>query len=251
MWKKDKGFTLFETLIASLLLFSMLTILLPLLSIIAKEQYNSIEKVQITSKLHDDMQGVLAGAAPFQDYYTVTPYQTPAAFSFSLEGEYLKGCAEWTNAKQKKRVNASTRLWSNTKGFTFISMLVAMTVLVLTLPFVSYALSALQLKQTNTEALSVQQFFTQLHYDVMSSSSAHVANNQLYIRAADRNDHTESIARVSLYNNTVRRQVNGLGHEIYLRQVADITFEEHANAIYLTITKESGDVYEKTIYNYP
>lgn len=143
------------------------------------------------------------------------------------------------------------RLWSNTKGFTFISMLVAMTILVLTLPFVSYALSALQLKQTNTEALSVQQFFTQLHYDVMSSSSAHVANNQLYIRATDRNDHTESIARVSLYNNTIRRQVNGLGHEIYLRQVADITFEEQANAIFLTITKESCDVYEKTIYNYP
>ncbi|WP_339177931.1 hypothetical protein [Oceanobacillus sp. FSL W7-1293] len=101
MWKKDKGFTLFETLIASLLLFSMLTILLPLLSIIAKEQYNSIEKVQITSKLHDDMQGILAGAAPFSGNYTVTPYQTPAAFSFSLEGKYLKGCAEWTNAKQK------------------------------------------------------------------------------------------------------------------------------------------------------
>jgi len=143
------------------------------------------------------------------------------------------------------------RLWNNTKGFTLISMLVALTILVLTLPFVYYALSALQLKQTYTEALSVQQFFTQLHYDVMSSSSAHIANNQLYIRVTDGNDHTDRIARVSLYNNTIRRQVNGLGHEIYLRQVSDITFEEQTNAIFLTITKESGEVYEKTIYNYP
>lgn len=143
------------------------------------------------------------------------------------------------------------RLWSNTKGFTLISMLIAMTILVLTLPFVSYALSALQLKQTYTESLSVQQFFIQLHNDVMSSSSAYVANNQLYIQFTDRSDHTERIARVSLYNNTVRRQVNGLGHEIYLRQVSDIIFEEQTNAIFLTITKESGEVYEKTIYNYP
>lgn len=143
------------------------------------------------------------------------------------------------------------RLWNNAKGFTLISMLVAMTILVLTLPFVYYALSALQLKQTNTEALSVQQFFIQLHYEVMSSSSVYVANNQLYIQFMERNDHTERVARVSLYNNTIRRQVNGLGHEIYLRQVSDITFEEQTNAILLTITKESGEVYEKTIYNYP
>ncbi|WP_152656210.1 hypothetical protein [Oceanobacillus sp. CFH 90083] len=101
MWKKDKGFTLFETLIASLLLFSMLTILLPLLSLIAREQYNSIERVQITSKLYDDLQEVLIGMAPYPNKYTRTPYRTSAEFSFSLEGGYLKGCAEWTNAKQK------------------------------------------------------------------------------------------------------------------------------------------------------
>ncbi|MFD1412764.1 hypothetical protein [Oceanobacillus jeddahense] len=101
MWKKDKGFTLFETVIASLLLFSMLTMLLPLLSLIAKEQYNSIEKVRITSKLHDDLQGVLIGTTPYPSNYTITPYRTAAEFSFILEGDYLKGCAEWTNAKQK------------------------------------------------------------------------------------------------------------------------------------------------------
>ncbi|GEN87394.1 hypothetical protein [Oceanobacillus sojae] len=99
--KKDKGFTLFETLIASLLLFSMLTILLPLLSLLAKEQYNNIERLKITSKLHDELQGALVGMGTYPGKYTIIPYRTPAEFSFALEGEYLKGCAEWTNAKQQ------------------------------------------------------------------------------------------------------------------------------------------------------
>ncbi len=126
-----------------------------------------------------------------------------------------------------------------------------MTILVLTLPFVYYALSTLQLKQAHTEALSVQQFFIQLHYEMISSTSAYVANNQLHIRFIDRNDGSEKTARFSQYNNAIRRQVNRSGHEIYLHQVSNVIFEEQTNAIFLTITKESGEVYEKTIYNYP
>lgn len=101
MWKKDKGFTLFETLIASLLLFSMLTVLLPLLSLLAKEQYSNVERLKITSKLHDELQEALAGTVSYPSEYTIIPYRTSAEFSFALDGEYLKGCAEWTNAKQQ------------------------------------------------------------------------------------------------------------------------------------------------------
>ncbi|GGP12753.1 hypothetical protein [Oceanobacillus neutriphilus] len=101
MLKKDKGFTLFETLIASLLLFSMLTILLPLLTLLAKEQYSNMERLKITSKLHDELQEALVGTVSYPSEYTITPYRTSAEFSFALDGEYLKGCAEWTNAKQQ------------------------------------------------------------------------------------------------------------------------------------------------------
>ncbi len=141
--------------------------------------------------------------------------------------------------------------WNDQKGFTFISMLVSLTILALTLPFVHYALSTLQLKQTYTEALSVQQFLIHLHDDLISSSSVHVANNQLHIRFLDRNDNIEKTATLSQYNNSIRRQVDRKGHEIYLHQVSDVIFEEQTDAIFLTITKESGEVYEKTIYNAP
>lgn len=142
-------------------------------------------------------------------------------------------------------------LWSNSKGFTLISMLIGMTILVLTLPFVYYALSTLQLKQNYTESLSVQQFFIQLRNEVIFSTSVHVADNQLYIRFIDRNDNQEKTAKFSQYNNSIRRQVNGQGHEIYLHKISNVRFEEQANAILFTITGESGAVYEKTLYNYP
>ncbi|WP_080874599.1 competence type IV pilus minor pilin ComGF [Oceanobacillus timonensis] len=153
------------------------------------------------------------------------------------------------NKKQKQ--NVSMPYWNNQKGFTLISMLVALTVLTLTLPFVHYALSTLSLKQTYTEALSMQQFFIHLHDDIIASTSIHVADNQLHIRFLDRNDNTEKTATFSQYNHSIRRQVNRQGHEIYLHDVSDVAFEEQTNAIFLTITKESGEVYEKTIYNAP
>lgn len=153
--------------------------------------------------------------------------------------------------KKKERKNACTQLWSNSKGFTFISMLISLTIVALTLPFIHYALSTLQLKQNYTEALSVQEFFIHLRDEIILSTSVHVANNQLYIRFTDLDDNVERTALFSQYNNSIRRQVNGQGHEIYLHQVADVVFEGHSNVILLTITGESGAVYEKTLYNYP
>ncbi|GIO23143.1 hypothetical protein J11TS1_17240 [Oceanobacillus sp. J11TS1] len=61
-----------------------------------------MERLQITTKLHDELQGVLIGAAPYPSKYMVTPYRASTEFSFVLEGEYVKGCAEWTNAKEKR-----------------------------------------------------------------------------------------------------------------------------------------------------
>ncbi|MFD1066240.1 competence type IV pilus minor pilin ComGF [Oceanobacillus locisalsi] len=153
------------------------------------------------------------------------------------------------NKKQKQ--NVFTPFWNNQNGFTLISILVAFTILALTLPFVHYALSTLSFKQTYTEALSVQQFLIHLHDDVIASTSVHVADNQLHVRFLDRNDNTEKTATFSQYNRSIRRQVNRQGHEIYLHDVSDVVFEEQTNAIFLTITTESGDVYEKTIYNAP
>ncbi|GEN87395.1 competence type IV pilus minor pilin ComGF [Oceanobacillus sp. FSL W8-0428] len=143
------------------------------------------------------------------------------------------------------------QFWSSAHGFTLISMLIAMTILVLTLPFVYYALSTLQIKQTYTESLSIQQLFTQLRNDIISSTSAHIADNQLYIRFIDQSDNIEKTARFSQYNNSIRRQINGQGHEIYLHQVSNVVFEEQSNAIFLTITMESGEFYEKILYTYP
>lgn len=151
----------------------------------------------------------------------------------------------------RQRKNAFMPFWSSDRGFTLISMLIAMTILVLTLPFVYYALSALQIKQTYTEALSVQQLFMQLRNDIIAASSADIADNQLYIRFIDQSDNIEKTARFSQYNNSIRRQINEQGHEIYLHQVSNVFFEEQSNAIFLTITMESGEVYEKTLYTYP
>lgn len=61
-----------------------------------------MERLQITSQLQDELQGVLNKDTAYPSKYKMTPYRISAEFSFTLDGEYLKGCAEWTNAKEKR-----------------------------------------------------------------------------------------------------------------------------------------------------
>lgn len=103
MQRKDSGFTFVETLIATLLLFSILSLLIPALTFIKLEQAVFHERLRITSALHDDLSRYLWEPQLHEQVtYSVTPHKTQAEFSFTLEGDQLKGCATWQNAKQKR-----------------------------------------------------------------------------------------------------------------------------------------------------
>lgn len=139
--------------------------------------------------------------------------------------------------------------WNSQSGFTFISMLIALTMLTLSLPFVTYALSAIQSNQTYKESISIQQFFIYMQKDMIAAKRAHVAYNRLYLYYEEGSWERQS--QYSLYGGTIRRQVDGTGHEIYLRNVSAVTFEKYPHSILFTITGKSGATYEKSVSIYP
>lgn len=125
-------------------------------------------------------------------------------------------------------------------GFTFVEMLLSLSIMLLTIPFVVYFLSNLHVEDENH--LSVEQFFVFIRNDVISAQNVTVDGNLLYL-------HLESgeTAKIEQYNQIIRRQVDGQGHEIYLRDVALFKLKVRNEGVRIFVETVEGETYEKTI----
>lgn len=129
-------------------------------------------------------------------------------------------------------------------GFTFITTIMMISILALTLPFLSYSLQIVK-PHSSYDELSVHEFFRFIRDELMQSTTISIADNKLYLTQED-----EKIAIINHYENLIRRQVDQRGHEVFLRDVADIHFSEHSYGIKIIITDLEGKTYEKAFAFY-
>lgn len=132
----------------------------------------------------------------------------------------------------------------NEKGFTFIMTLAMVAILVMTLPFLSYTIRIVS-PTTSYDELSVNEFYRFIRDELIQSYAISVADNKLYLL-----QEKERRATISKYGNQIRRQVDGRGHEIFLRDVEDVVFIEDAYGIIVRITNRKGTTYEKSFAFY-
>ncbi|MFA1821546.1 competence type IV pilus minor pilin ComGF [Virgibacillus oceani] len=132
------------------------------------------------------------------------------------------------------------------KGFIFLHLLVAITILSVCLPFLSYLLQAASY-DNNYNEISVQQFFQYLRNDVIQSTGYHIRSNPSRIDLELENG---NIATIEPYGSLIRRQVDGRGHEVYLRDVKQIQLKRLDYGFQLNITTAEGENYEKTFVFY-
>jgi len=131
----------------------------------------------------------------------------------------------------------------NHKGFTFISLLTVLSIIAISLPIIAAIIQTTK-SFSNYEAISVYQFFLFLRDEAILSQHAEIVDNKLTFQQED------SIVSISFYQNIVRRQVDGRGHEIYLRNVKSIEFESLSSGIHVKVTNLAGELFEKTIVLY-
>ncbi|MEW9677522.1 ComGF family competence protein [Lentibacillus sp. L22] len=148
--------------------------------------------------------------------------------------------------KQNKRLSAymAIRRNKNKNGFTFITLLVTITILFTTLPFTAYFLQSID-PYSHDQERAIQQFFYFLRDDVLQATDYAVTPTKLTLK--DKNQTTITIEQ---YQNLIRRQVKGKGHEIYLREVKKVLFEKLPYGIKVSITSAQGETYEKSIMFY-
>jgi|SRR5699024_6733768 len=145
--------------------------------------------------------------------------------------------------KSKKKF-VSLAIKNDEAGMTFVSMLMAMTIFGISLPFIIFFLSQLDSPQLD-EDLQVQQFFIFIRDDALMSEHVYAEDNKLFFSLD-----TGETAKVEQYQNLIRRQVNGRGHEIYLRNIETFIVKPVAFGNKLIITTDKGATYEKTIATY-
>ncbi|WP_164216103.1 hypothetical protein [Virgibacillus sp. YIM 98842] len=99
--KKSNGFTFIETLIAASLLLTAVTTVVPIISLMHTEREVLSERRAISLELHDELQQFLwTEEAPVPSDYLKINDKKEVRYTFQYENEFVKGCAEWQNAKK-------------------------------------------------------------------------------------------------------------------------------------------------------
>src|SRR5699024_2236227 len=126
--------------------------------------------------------------------------------------------------KKGKKNYAYMAYRKNEQGFTFFSMLVTITILFTTLPLLGFLLKSVNYS-SNDDDVAVHQFFHFLQNDVTDSIEYDIEDDMITLHIPGKE---ETIASIGQYKQLVRRQVDGKGHEIYLRDIKDFTIKSLA-----------------------
>ncbi|ASK63203.1 hypothetical protein CFK37_14125 [Virgibacillus phasianinus] len=147
--------------------------------------------------------------------------------------------------KRKKKSHVYTDTLFNQQGFTILSMLLAITILFITIPFLEYMTKSLSYT-TNYTDLSYHQFFHFFRDDLLRSTNYTIGDQAVYFHAIDGTKVT-----YEKYQDIIRRQVDGTGHEVVINgNVKNAFFEKISYGVKVTITTKDGANYEKifTVY---
>ncbi|MFZ3577849.1 competence type IV pilus minor pilin ComGF [Virgibacillus sp. DJP39] len=144
----------------------------------------------------------------------------------------------------KKKSRAYMGMLVNQKGFTLLSMLLTVAMLFITIPFLEYMTKSLSYTNNYTD-LSYYQFFHFFRDDLIRSTNYTTYDQGIALSAVD-----GTIVTYEKYENVIRRQVNGTGHEVVIRGINSLNFESITYGIKTVISTTDGAVYEKkfTVY---
>lgn len=130
-------------------------------------------------------------------------------------------------------------------GFSLYHVLFVLGVLIICISLQAAILKTLQAPFTY-DSISTQQFFYFIQRDVIEASDITMKNHQLMLHSLNGDKIT-----YEQYGSLVRRQVNNQGHEIYLRDISNLSISPLPYGFVIRITTQKGGSYEKKIRYYP
>lgn len=112
------------------------------------------------------------------------------------------------------------------------------------MPIIIHFLNYIHPVSTKAE-LSVQQFFIFIRNDIILAEHVYSVDQKIYFTLT-----SEETAVIEQYKDIIRRQVDGRGHETYLRDIETFGVEQFDNTIKITLADKEGRTFEKTFNLY-
>lgn len=130
-------------------------------------------------------------------------------------------------------------------GFTLLNQLFILTAFMITIPIMAAIYNSLK-QESYYDELSIQQFFNLLQQEVNQALTFRTTPEKVFLTY---NNEDEIV--FEKYGDVIRRQVNGKGHEIYLRDVTLFQVSSLHHGINVIVNTKKEDQYERTIVFYP
>ncbi|WP_082233847.1 ComGF family competence protein [Halobacillus massiliensis] len=132
---------------------------------------------------------------------------------------------------------------SHKEGFTLAETIMTLTVLSILLTF-SLPILKIYESPTYTAEMSIFQYFNFIQDEINRSRDWRIEKDTLVII-----DNTDRRVTISQYNQDIRRQVNGSGHELLIQDLSFHLISQKDHHLFIELRTTEGKTYEKIIYS--
>ncbi len=139
-------------------------------------------------------------------------------------------------------------MYLNERGYTFLNLFFTFLIysfIISTITIVFHFLVSHSQHPDDLKPYEWELFVIQLHREIKESSTITV--NETNISFINKQGQNVSINK---FNNLIRRQIEGKGHEIMLLNVISVTFQKVDSGIELSVVSEAGKNYSHIFRSY-
>jgi competence protein ComGF len=135
---------------------------------------------------------------------------------------------------------------NNEKAFTFLEMLIALASVLVVLGLIPPVIQLMDSKrEVELNPLELEVFYQQTKLEVKEAKELTITDNVLTIKTVN-----DQMVSYEMYQDKLRRRVNGTGHEILLQNISELTLKPFQNGFQLSVVDLSGKVYSKNFFTY-
>ncbi|QOR68980.1 prepilin-type N-terminal cleavage/methylation domain-containing protein [Cytobacillus suaedae] len=133
---------------------------------------------------------------------------------------------------------------NNERGFTFLEMLVSLSILMLLLTFLVGLLAIIKEPKAGINKLEWELFIQQAKQEIYQSTQiSHINTTLTFFK------NNEETVTYELYGTSIRRRVNGAGHEILLQNVSVVKYELLNNGVAIEAIDKHNNVFRSQLFS--
>jgi len=128
-------------------------------------------------------------------------------------------------------------------GYTLLETMLALAIFTVIVFFFPMIIPSFQ--SSHDDQLKIKEaelFFAQTRRDIHQAIQVNASGNVLYVTF--KNGDTATYER---YGTSIRRRLNGEGHEIMLQNIRDLSFQTKQNMVAIRVTGPRGRTFERKI----